>query len=221
MSTRTRFLLGTLLAAVAGSCAGVNSTAVPVRPVADGRPVGVTTYDLTVDGQPGGRVLLADGIALREAVDRKCVHLGMRVENTSVSQAFTLPIDQLFLTSLSTQPVTVTEVDSHSAPPSLYVPPGQSRSFDLAFALPDPMRIDDVRGFQLHWELLVDGAREPVLRTTAFLTNERGRIYGYPQRGYDLPAMPNQRYSAHRGDLFDLERASAQGGRAHAEGPGR
>src|SRR4051812_17656114 len=169
MSMKTVLLrVGTLLAAVAGGCASVGSTAVPVQPVSGGTRVDLSSYDLQVNGQVGGRVLLAGGQAVRESGDRRLVHIGMTVENKTGDETYRVPTGEIFLTSLADQPIPLVEIDRGVVPETIEVAPGQSRSLDLAFALPPDKRIDDVHAFQVHWSLLVDGAQAPIERTTAF-----------------------------------------------------
>ncbi len=208
--------MGTLLAAVAGGCAGVGSTVVAVRPISDGRPVNLTSYDLQVDGQPGGRILLADGQAIREADGRRLVRVGMRIENQSGDQVYRVPTGEIYLSRLAAPPIALTAIDRDQMPGTVEVAPGEARSVELVFALPARVRIDDVHAFKVHWALLIDGALQPIVRDTPFAASEldRSSQSAAPATG-ELPTMSDLK----RAGGFPQQRAMRSGGRATAQPP--
>lgn len=180
-----------LLAAVVGGCAGTKSTVIPLSPIAQGEPVDASSYDLMVDGQPGGRVLLEKGQARRDTDGRELIHVGMQVDNRTGDRTFRLPSDQLYLSNVGGQPVKLVTLDGASLPGSIDVPPGQSRTVDLGFVPVAPIARRDLSQVQLHWTLLIDGATEPIVRSTSFAALDRNLAVtnrSLASRNYDLPS---------------------------------
>jgi hypothetical protein len=182
---------GVLVLLVAGCAGAGTSVAVPVHPMAKGQVAAVTEYGLQVDGQPGGRFLVMNGGAIREQGKQDVIRLGVRVENTHGERAFTIPTRELYLSVPQAAEIRPAAVDSGEVPSSLQVGPGESRTYTLTFALPG--RVEDVRAFELHWALDVDGATERITRQTAFLADRRGRMTLQQAQGYDLPSRPQPR----------------------------
>ena len=209
-----RWILLSLFATI-GGCASMKSaqygrsTAVPVQPIAEGRAVNLSSYDVAIDGVGCGRVLFGAGAAVDE-LRHDVVHIGMRVENQSADHALYLPTDQLLLQAFGPSAITPFEIDDGATPEKLVIEPGQAKSFDLAFALPPGARIDDVHAFDLRWSIVTaDGAR--LTRTTTFAANERARSYGplvdasgRRVRWSDLPASHNADRSSMRREQHDV-----------------
>lgn len=199
---------------LAAGCAGAGtSVAVPVQPMAKGQVAAVTEYGLQVDGQPGGRLLVMNGGAIREQGKQDIVRIGVRVENSHGDRAFRIPTRELYLSvpqAAEIKPVAINDAD---VPSSLEVGPGEARTYTLTFPL--PTKVEDVRAFELHWALDIDGATERITRQTAFVADRRGRVTLQQARGYDLQARPQRGVVADQPGE-DLGNRSMQGTPARA-----
>lgn len=194
MSTRWVWRVWVAAVAAAG-CAGTSrSSAVPVEPISAGRPSELSRYDVAFSddgGGPGARVFLGAGEAIERSRQQTLVHVGLRIENLEREHALRAPTGQLFLSQLGAQPIAPVEIDGAVVPDALEVPPGEARSFDVAFTLPSGIRVDDVRAFALNWALeRSDGVR--TAHATEFASVERGRVYGPPLDQQGRPASTAQ-----------------------------
>jgi hypothetical protein len=215
--------IGVGLMLVAAGCATPRSTAVPVQPIALGQPTEVSRYELVVGDSGGGQLLLGAGGAVRDEAGRDVVRIGMRVENSS-DRAMRLPSEELYVTNLAGRQIAPLEVNGAAVPDALFVPAGETRTFALTFALPAPLRIDDVRAFDLHWSLMVDGATAPITRATPFAAIERGRVYGPPlatggsaSRAGELPGFRNPTFGQNRSSIDRLGTQSGPTGHARGQ----
>jgi hypothetical protein len=171
---------------------------VPLQPIAQGQPVDASAYDLTVDGQAGGRVLFNRGQAIRNAQGQNVIIVGMQVDNKSSNRVYHLPADQIYLANVGGQPVKLVQIDNQPVPTSIDVKPCETKNFDLTFMPATPYQKRDLDHVQVQWTLLIDGASEPVVRSTPFAALNRATAIasrdrwaaqgsaGYPH--YDLPA---------------------------------
>jgi hypothetical protein len=166
MSKKT-MTLGALFAAVVGGCASTKSTVVPITPLAaEGVPIDIASYDLTIDGRSGGRLLIKDGQAIRTPNGQELIHVAVEIDNRTSDHAFTLPMDQVFLTNLGSEPAKLVQVDQRSAPGEITVPAGETRELGLAFAPARPIKMSRLRGIALHWTLQIDGGCAPIAKVS-------------------------------------------------------
>lgn len=195
MRITSRFLGGLLAVVAASGCATTATKSIPVRPLADGKAVPAAEYDLRVGAQPGGRVVLLAGHTMRESPHRQVVHVGLLIDNHS-EREYRLPANQLLLASAEAQKVPLIEVDDNPPPALLTVAPGESRTFDLKFLLPDQPGIGNSKLFQVHWTLDVDGGHAPVVRTTAFMLTPHKAPAERPLLKTQVQAVPPLRRGA-------------------------
>ncbi|HZS38356.1 MAG TPA: hypothetical protein VFF06_16080 [Polyangia bacterium] len=183
MKTRRTFQVLVVAVAAAAGCAAARSTMVPVEPIANGRPSELSRYEVAFAGDaitPSARVFVGAGEAVSRGRGDAIVRVGFRVENVS-SHKLAVPIGELFLAQLGSGRVAMTELDGGTLPQAIEVLPGGARSFELAFALPPGVRIDDVRAFALHWVVETADADDSggrAVGTTELASIERGRVYG-------------------------------------------
>jgi hypothetical protein len=195
METNLKFL-GALFVAVVGGCATTRSTAVPLSPVAQGVPVDASSYDLTVDGAPGGRVLLKEGKATRDKNGNELITVAIEIDNRTSDRTFRMPTDQIWLSNVDVSSAKLIQVDHQLAPSAIEVPAGDTHAFELTFVPGKQIPLRRFKQAEVHWTLLIDGASEPVARTTSFValvaTNETGTEAQYramaDTRGWDPPA---------------------------------
>jgi hypothetical protein len=172
MKTQAR-IIGALLTAVVGGCAGTKSTVIPIQPLAEGTPVGASSYELVVDGQPGGRVMLTQGQAVLDQHGKEIIHVGLAIDNRS-PQAYRMPTDRIFLSRDHGQEATLVRVDGQTTPSVIDVQPGASRNINLAFVPVAPIGRRELGDVQVHWTLLVDGSSQPITRGTTFTAVRTG-----------------------------------------------
>jgi hypothetical protein len=197
MRTNIR-ILGVLLAAVVGGCAGTKSTVVPLQPIAQGRPVDASSYDLAVDGASGGRVLFSRGQSIRNVQGQNTIIMSMQVDNRTSGRVYHMPTDQIYLTNLGGSPAKLTMVDNRPVPPAIDVAPGETQNFDLTFTPLQAFSRKDLDNVQVQWTLLIDGASQPIVRSTPFAAMTVASLTaqypgwaatgttGYPH--YDIPS---------------------------------
>jgi hypothetical protein len=164
-----------VVALLAGCAQQSGSTQVQIAPVAQAGPSDFAEYELRAsDGREVGRLIVANGMAVREAPGRHIVRAGVTVENRC-DGPLALPASELYLTNLGPNPIRLTEVSEGIVPEMIVVAPGERKSFGLGFALRD-YKVDDVKQLQLHWLVLLDGA--PVgQQVTALNAIEKSRTY--------------------------------------------
>lgn len=194
MKTNLKYL-SALFVAVVGGCAATRSTAVPLSPVAQGVPVDASSYDLTVDGAPGGRVLLKEGKAIRDKNGNELITVAIEIDNRTSDRTFRMPCDQIWLSNVSGQSAKLIQVDHQLAPSAIEVPAGDTHAFALTFTPAKPIALHKIRQTEVHWTLLIDGASEPVARTTSFVAvqSAEARVEGSyramaDRRDWDPPA---------------------------------
>jgi hypothetical protein len=173
MKTNLKFL-GALFVAVVGGCAATRSTAVPLTPVAQGVPVDASSYDLTVDGAPGGRVLLKEGKAIRDKNGNELINVAIEIDNRTSDRTFRMPCDQIWLSNVEGQSAKLIQVDHQLAPSAIEVPAGDTHAFEMTFTPSKQIPLRKIRRAEVHWTLLIDGASEPVARTTSFVAVQAG-----------------------------------------------
>jgi hypothetical protein len=194
MKTNLKFL-GALFVAVVGGCAATRSTAVPLTPVSQGVPVDASSYDLTVDGAPGGRVLLKEGQAIRDKHGNQLITVTVEIDNRTSDRTFRMPSDQIWLSNVEGQSGKLIQIDHQLAPSAIEVPAGDTHAFEMTFTPSKPIVMRKVKQAEVHWTLLIDGACDPVARTTSFVavratdaTVEAGYRQMADRRGWDPPA---------------------------------
>jgi len=188
MKTNQKFL-GALFVAVVGGCAGTRSTVVTLSPTAQGVPVDATSYDLTVDGAPGGRVVVRDGQLIRDR-GQELIQLVLDIDNRTSDRTFRLPTDQIWLSNVGPQTARLIQVDRAMVPSAIEVPAGHLRTCMLTFMPAQPVAMRRIVEPNAHWTLLIDGATEPVARTTPLIALRGDVIPGRKTadvRNYDLP----------------------------------
>jgi hypothetical protein len=161
--------LGALFVVVVGGCAGTKSTAIPLTPVAQGIPVDVTSYDLNVDGAPGGQVLMREGRAIRDSHGNERIQVQLEIDNRTGDRTFRMPTDQIWIANFGNQTAKLIQVDEAAAPSSIEVAAGGTELHTLTFTPTRAIALRTLRTADVHWTLLIDGATEPVARTTSFM----------------------------------------------------
>jgi hypothetical protein len=158
-----------------------------------GVPVDVTSYDLTVDGAPGGRVQLREGRVIRESKGRERVEVGLEIDNRTGDRSFRMPCDQIWIGNLGPQSAKLIQLDGSTVPGMIEVPAGATEMHTLTFMPTEPVRLSSVRGAEVHWTLLIDGATEPVARSTAFIAVRDASALNREladTRNWDPPSKP-------------------------------
>jgi hypothetical protein len=169
-----------MVVALAAGCAQqTGSTQVRVAPIAEAGTAAAAEYELRAsDGHEVGRLIIAEGAAMREGPHRHIVRSGLTIENRS-DRPLAIPASELYLSNQGPQQIAVAEVSDGAVPEMLVVGPGERKSFVLGFILRD-QKVDDVRSPRLHWLVLHEGAPvgEQVTELAAIEKSRQYRDYG-------------------------------------------